>query len=60
VTATHGRTLVRALVVRCAVWRLTAEEVRYRGALAFGSGVEFPAPEPPAPAESHTWAEAHA
>ena len=36
VIGAQGRILVRARVVRCAVWSLTADCVQYRGALAFG------------------------
>jgi len=35
VASVHGRVLVRARVLRCAVSRLSAEEVHYRGAMAF-------------------------
>jgi hypothetical protein len=41
VTAALGRVLIRARVVRCAVWSLTADVVQYRGALAFESPVEL-------------------
>lgn len=41
VTASQGRTLVRARVVRCAVWDVTADVVLYRGALAFNAPVEL-------------------
>ena len=41
VTAALGRVLVRARVVRCTVWSLTADVVHYRGALAFESPVEL-------------------
>ena len=60
VTATHGRTLVRAQVERCTVWTLTADEVRYRGALAFGSAVDLAAPDPPADPDAHAQADAGA
>jgi hypothetical protein len=60
VTATHGRMLVRARVERCTVWTLAADEVRYRGALAFGSAVEFPAPDPAPPSDAHARTDAHA
>jgi PilZ domain-containing protein len=42
VTAAHGRILVRARVVRCAVWMVTPQVVQYRGALAFTSPVDLP------------------
>ena len=41
VTAALGRVLVRARVMRCAVWTLTADVVQYRGALAFEAPVEL-------------------
>ena len=41
VTASHGRVLIRARVVRCAVWDVTAEIVQYRGALAFTTPIEL-------------------
>ncbi len=41
VTASRGRVLVRARVVRCAVWEVTADAVQYRGALAFSNPVEL-------------------
>jgi hypothetical protein len=41
VTATQGRVLVRARVVRCAVWGLTADAVQYRAALAFEAAVDL-------------------
>src|SRR5262245_61900216 len=43
VTASQGRVLVRARVVRCAVWAVSADVVQYRGALAFGTPVHLPA-----------------
>jgi hypothetical protein len=43
VTAAQGRVLVRARVVRCAVWCVTSDVVLYRGALAFSVAVELPA-----------------
>jgi hypothetical protein len=43
VTAAQGRVLVRARVVRCAVWYVTSDVVLYRGALAFSVDVELPA-----------------
>jgi hypothetical protein len=42
VTAAQGRVLVRARVVRCAVWTVTAEVIQYRGALAFTTPVDLP------------------
>jgi len=41
VTASQGRVLIRARVVRCAVWDVTAEIVQYRGALAFTAPIEL-------------------
>lgn len=41
VTASQGRVLIRARVVRCAVWDVTADAVQYRGALAFNTPVEL-------------------
>jgi hypothetical protein len=41
VTATHGRVLIRARVVRCSVWDMTADVVQYRGALAFSTPVDL-------------------
>lgn len=41
VTASHGRVLIRARVVRCVVWDVTAEIVQYRGALAFTTPIEL-------------------
>ena len=41
VTASQGRVLIRARVVRCAVWEVTADAVQYRGALAFNTPVEL-------------------
>ena len=38
----HGRILVRARVMRCAVWTVTADVVVYRGALAFTTEVDLP------------------
>jgi len=43
VTGGQGRVLVRARVVRCSVWGLTADAVRYRGALAFNALLELDA-----------------
>lgn len=40
VTASQGRVLARARVVRCVVWALAADVVHYRGALAFNTPVE--------------------
>jgi hypothetical protein len=45
VTAAQGRTLVRARVVRCAVCKVTADVIEYRGALAFCIPVDLPAME---------------
>ena len=42
VTAAQGRVLVRARVLRCAVWAVTADVIHYRGALAFSVEVELP------------------
>jgi hypothetical protein len=42
VTAAQGRVLVRARVVRCAVWTVTADVITYRGALAFSASVDLP------------------
>lgn len=41
VTASQGRTLIRARVVRCAVWDIASDVVQYRGALAFSAPVEL-------------------
>ena len=41
VTAAQGRVLVRARVVRCAVWAVSADVVQYRGALAFNSPIDL-------------------
>jgi hypothetical protein len=41
VTSAHGRIPVRARVVRCHGWGVTADAVQYRGAFAFGALVEF-------------------
>ena len=41
VTASQGRVLARARVVRCVVWAVTADVVQYRGALAFNTPVEL-------------------
>jgi hypothetical protein len=41
VTGAHGRVLVRARVVRCSVWTVTADVVTYRGALAFSTPVDL-------------------
>ncbi len=46
VTASRGRVLVRARVVRCAVWEVTADAVQYRGALAFSVPVELQPMDP--------------
>ena len=42
VTAALGRVLVRARVTRCAVWKVTADLVLYRGALVFSLPVDLP------------------
>jgi hypothetical protein len=42
VTAVQGRVLVRARVVRCVVWTVTADVITYRGALAFSTPVDIP------------------
>jgi hypothetical protein len=44
IMGTHGRVLVRARVVRCAVWALLADLVHYRGALSFDRAVELARP----------------
>lgn len=41
VTGAQGRMLVRARVVRCAVWTVTADVVTYRGALAFSAPLDL-------------------
>jgi hypothetical protein len=41
VTASQGRVLIRARVIRCAVWDVAADVVQYRGALAFNTPVEL-------------------
>jgi hypothetical protein len=41
VTATQGRVLIRARVVRCTVCDVTADAVQYRGALAFITPVDL-------------------
>jgi hypothetical protein len=41
VTGAYGRIPVRARVVRCSVWSLSADVIQYRGALAFGAIVEL-------------------
>jgi len=41
VTGAQGRILVRARVVRSAVWTLTADTVQYHGALAFEAPVDL-------------------
>jgi hypothetical protein len=41
VTASQGRLLIRARVMRCAVWDVTADTVQYRGALAFTTPVDL-------------------
>jgi hypothetical protein len=42
ITAAQGRVLVRARVLRCAVWKVTPDVVVYRGALAFATDVDLP------------------
>ena len=42
VTSVQGRVLVRARVVRCAVWSVTADVITYCGALAFNAPVDLP------------------
>lgn len=42
ITAAQGRILVRARVMRYAVWKVTADVVVYRGALAFSTDVDLP------------------
>jgi hypothetical protein len=44
VTGAQGRVLVRARVVRCAVCAVSADAIRYRGALAFDAAVELGVP----------------
>jgi hypothetical protein len=41
VTAAQGRVLVRARVIRCTVWRVGADVIVYRGALAFPAPVDL-------------------
>jgi hypothetical protein len=41
VTASQGRVLVRARVIRCAVWRVGADVIVYRGALGFSAHVDL-------------------
>lgn len=48
VTASRGRTLIRARVVRCAVWDVAADAVQYRGALAFSAPVDLQPLDPAA------------
>ena len=40
VVTRHGRTLVRARVIRAIVWRLQADVVCYRAALAFETSID--------------------
>ncbi len=42
VTSVQGRVLVRARVIRCTVWTVTADVITYRGALAFNAPVDLP------------------
>jgi len=53
ITGAQGRVLVRARVVRCAVWGLTADAVQYRGALAFGALIDLAPPSTPAQEGAH-------
>lgn len=46
VTASQGRVLIRARVVRCTVWGVTADAVQYRGALAFSTPIELQPMDP--------------
>lgn len=52
VVTRHGRTLVRARVIRSLVWRLQADSVSYRAALAFETSVDTEADGYAIPAES--------
>jgi hypothetical protein len=52
VVTRHGRTLVRARVIRSLVWRLQADSVSYRAALAFETNVDTEADGYALPAES--------
>jgi hypothetical protein len=45
VTAAQGRVLVRARVIRCGVWTVSADVVQYRGALAFNTLLDLHAVE---------------
>ena len=49
VTGAQGRVLVRARVIRCAVWAFTADVIQYRGALAFNAPVALPSIEAASP-----------
>jgi hypothetical protein len=51
-TAAQGRVLVRARVIRCAVWMVTAEVITYRGGLAFDAAVELAPHTAEAPADA--------
>jgi hypothetical protein len=51
VTAAQGRSLVRARVVRCAVFSVAADVVGYRGALAFCTQVDLAPVEQASPLE---------
>jgi hypothetical protein len=46
VTGVQGRVLVKARVIRCAVWAVTADAVVYQGALAFATQVDLPPIQP--------------
>jgi hypothetical protein len=55
VTAAQGRVLIRARVVRCAVWTMTADVVAYRGGLAFNAPIDLqPVEAISGPAGRHT------
>jgi hypothetical protein len=51
VTAARGRSLVRARVVRCAVYNVRPDVVGYRGALAFCTQVDLTPVEQASPLE---------
>jgi len=53
ITGAQGRVLVRARVVRCAVWGLTSDVVQYRGGLAFGALIDLAPPSTPAQEGAH-------
>ena len=52
VVTRHGRVLVRTRVVRAIVWRLQADAVSYRTALAFDASVDTEVDGYPLPAET--------